>query len=297
MDDDMLSMLEDLNEGEALIEPRKDVARAAFGMPGGKHKSIQYLLPHLPYRKKWIDHFAGTFVVTLNRQESTLDVCNDRYSGITSFYRCLQNKEKIEQLVTRLRLAPSLGREEFYHCKNTWCDETDDVERAAKWYYMMRCSVIGKGDVFARSTNARPPIKLDSSLDLFWPIHYRLRGVIIENLDFEQCFNDYDSQDTVHYFDPPYLGTDTGAYRHGGKGWNEEDLTRLLKCIRRAKGFCALSGYMDERIDKALNWTDRRKWKAKAWSEVNAFTEENNKKAYVNVQKVDEVEEVLWIKE
>jgi DNA adenine methylase len=293
--DDLFDDLFDIHHDTELIEPRKETSRAPFGWPGGKAKSIMQIVPFLPVRKKWIDHFMGSGIVTLNRDESTLEVCNDRYGGLTAFYRCLQNKDKVHQLIERIKQAPSLGREEFYHCKNTWATETDDVERAAKFYYMIKNSVIGKGHVFARTINGKPPIKVDRSLEDFIPIHMRMRRCIIENMDFEQCFNDYDCSETVHYFDPPYIDTDAGLYE--GSRWNEDDLNRLLKCIRRAKGFCAMSGYMDERIDKGVNWTGKREWRVDITSEVRSHTKEGGKAHLADIQQVDKATEVLWIKD
>jgi DNA adenine methylase len=296
MDDDLESMLlgihDDHHEEKA---DRQDIQRAPFGYLGSKFKSIHQLKKHLPYSAKWVDHFTGSGIVTLNRQESELEVMNDRYSGIVAFYRCLQDKTKLKALLDRLNLAPQSSREEFYYCKNTWCDEIDDVERAAKWFYMVRLSVMGKGHCFGRQVNPPVGFPLAGSLELFWPIHYRLRRVIIENLDFETCFKDYDSENCVHYCDPPYIGTDPGIY--AGSSWTRDDLARLLRCCEKARGFVALSGYADEQIDACTFWSKRVTWKIASMAETNAFSEENNKAQYRDIKQKTEVEEVLWIKD
>lgn len=292
--DDMFDDLMDMYEDDVKID-RTNIQRAPFGMPGGKHKSLSRLMPHLPYREKWVDLFTGTGIVSLNRRHSKkLNVMNDRYSGITNFYRCIQDPVKREALVTWLECTCA-SREMFYLARAEWCKETDDVVRAAKWYYMMRSSVIGKGAAFARATNSRFSNVLHSSLKLFGAIHEHIKEkFIVENLDFEQCHKDYDSPDTVFYLDSPYIGTDPGIYEHK---WTRDDTQRLLNTVGRSKGFCAVSGYADEQIDGAGFWDQRHVWEVSVNAEVRSFLPENFKAGLEHVQKVDTVQEVLWIKE
>jgi len=271
---------------------RQIIIRAPFSIPGSKTRSIEHL-KIIPYRKKWIDVFTGSGVVTFNRVPSTLEVMNDRYGGIVAFYRCLKDRNKYHLLKDWLE-ATVHSREDFYHCRNTWCSETDDVIRAAKWYYMIRTSVIGKGDCFARQTNSTPQFPVRSSLKLLTAIHLRLINVIIENLDFETCINDFHSNDCVTYLDPPYIGTDPSVYE---TKWTRDDLSRLLKCIANGQGYFALSGYPDEQIDAETFWTNKISWQVCANSEVKAFLGENGKKHLQNVQEVDYATECLWIKD
>jgi len=296
MADDLLGDLLGLHDDHHVSKPeRSDIQRAPFGYVGGKSKSVSHLMRHLPYRKKWIDHFCGSGVVTFNRQESPLEVMNDRYGGIVAFYRCLQSKQRLQSLLERLEATPPSSREEFLHSRDTWCTETDDIERAAKWFYMMRVSVIGKGKAFGRQVNPPVSINLPNSLKLFEPTHHRLKNVIIENLDFETCHRDFDGASAVHYFDPPYIGTDPGIYEGS---WTRDDLSRLLRVCERSQGFVALSGYADEQIDSCTFWTRRETWEVSVMAEAAAFTEENNKSDLAHVKSTkDKVTEVLWIKE
>lgn len=292
MSDDLLNDLLGFDEGNKKPK-RTEIERAPFNYLGSKFALINELQKHLPVRRKWIDHFCGSGVVTFNRPESPIEVMNDRYGGVVAFYRCLQNPKKAAQLVERLKFLP-YSREEFDHCATTWVTEEDDVERAAKWYTMVRLSVYGKGHSFARITNSGVINPVDKSLELFMPIHHRIRKVIIENLDVMQCLKDFDSIDAVHYFDPPYVNADQGAYEHK---WNRNKLEALLDGIARAQGFCALSGYEDEQISGRKFWTKKLKFKVKVGAEMRAFTEENHKSTHGNVVQTDSVEEVLWIKD
>lgn len=291
--EELFDDLFDMDDTAAEETSRSETQRAPYGYVGGKSRSLHRILPHLPYRFKWVDHFGGSGVVTLNRQESKLEVFNDRWSGVTCFYKCIQKADKCKRLIERLN-ATCHSREEFYDCRLQWINEQDEVERAAQWYYMMRSSVIGKGVCFARATNSLAPIVLHSSLQLFMPIHYRFKNILVENLDFETCFKDFDSHDCVHYCDPPYLNTDPGLYCGG---WSVDDLERLIRCIRNSHGFVALSHYSHELLDSQTFWTKRITWEVPITAEVQAFTKENNKQDFAHVQNVDYATEVLYIKE
>jgi DNA adenine methylase len=292
MSDELLNDLLGLAPVDEKVD-RTQIERAPFGWVGGKSRSIREIIPHLPYRYKWVDHFLGSGIVTLNRKESELEICNDRFSGITSFYRVLKDKTRYKELLDYLYTTIH-SREEFYHCRDTWCTEIDDVTRAAKWYYMVFHSVISKGQAFARATNSKVSNVISRNLELFPAVHQRIAKIQFENLDFETCFNDFDDHRTVHYFDPPYIGTDPGIYKHS---WTDDDLMRLLNCIARAKGFCALSGYPNATIDNYLKWDHVHTWKVPVHAEVQAFTKENNKAHLKNVQEIDYAVECLWIKE
>lgn len=295
-DFDLFDDLMDLND-EVHVD-RTKFEKAPFGMPGGKFKSLKHLLPVLQAAVTpdtvWVDHFGGTGVVSLNIPDCKLMVFNDRYSGITDFYRCLQDAKTLRTMSEYLEAMPALGREMWLRCRQDWASEKNLAHRAAMWFYMYRNSVIGKGAAFARATNSAPPIQLPRAMELFWPIHYKLKGFQIENLDFEVCAGDYNSVHAVHYFDPPYLHTDGGIYE---SSWTIEDLKRLLRCIERLEGWVALSHYPNELIESCTFWTDRKEWKVPVNSEVQAFSDQNYRADKKNVQEVDQAVEVLWIKE
>lgn len=292
MSDDFLADLFDLGGDEIIHTDRTAYERAPFSMPGSKNASLKHILPKLPRRGKWVEHFGGSGVVSWNVPETKLMVYNDRYGGVVSFYRCLQSKRHMELIQRLEHLTPPSSREEWLHARATWCNERDDVERAAKWFYMVRNSVIGKGKAYARSTNSPPPIVLPNSLKLFEPLHLKLQNFLIENLDWRVSARDFDSIDCVHYFDPPYVDTDPGLYEHK---WSRDDLADLLRTIGKLKGFVALSGYDDPQINQCSFWTERIDWNVVITSDVKAFTDENYK--VDNNSGYEVGTEVLWIKE
>ena len=190
-------------------------------------------------------------------------------------------------------MMPPLGREQWIRARAEWCTETDELIRAAKWYYMIKCSVIQKGASFARGTNSKPPINIPGGIKCFEEVHWILRRFQLENLDFRTCLKDYASPNAVFYCDPPYVGTDSGIYKNK---FNQSDLKDLLELIHSLPGTFVLSGYENEFIDK-YEWNKKITWEVPIQAEVRAFSKENNKMDKENVQETDYATEVIWVKE
>lgn len=287
---DMFEMFEELERQAPVKSERESFIRAPFGWPGSKWRSLDHILPKLPYRKGFIEPCGGSGVVMINRNPSDLEIFNDRYSGIVAFYRCIRDVSKYTALMERLRLTVH-AREEFVWCRDTWENCTDDVERAARWYYMLRMSFGQLGRNFARATHGYPQHgkALQNSIDGFPEIHKRMREVQIENLDAIQCIDDFDNADHVFYVDPDYIDTDTGIYKHG------VDHNELMRVIQKSKGFFAVSGYANELYD-SFPWDERFEWDAvvtlKAQSFVGTLVGMEH-----HMRRTEKAKEVLWIRE
>lgn len=262
---------------EKPTQRKREWRRAPFGMPGGKHRSLPFLMQHLPHRRTWVDAFGGTGIVSWNRPISNINVFNDRHSGVVCFYRCLKDPVLRDQLYQYLS-DTFHSRELWVDSYDTWCDESDPVIRAGKWLYMMKFSVMQRGDSFGRATTTERRFGIDFSVwDKIVPL---LSFFVVENLDACDCARDFDSKETVHYFDPPYLGTNISHYQCT---WGESDMLRVLDTIGQLQGFVALSHYPDPKIDAMPYWTAKHTWT----SPVGAQEQKGQTHAV----------EKLWIKE
>lgn len=288
MDDDLLSLFNALDDAAVV---REDYIRAPFGYPGAKSRSLEQILPHLPFTSKYVECFGGSGAVLLARQESKLEILNDRFAGVVAFYRCIHDSTKVRQLVERLSTI-IIAREEFIWCRDTWENCTDDVERAARWYYMVQTSFTGQGRNFGRSLKSGNPAasKIRNSLEDFDKLHHRLKNVLIENLDWRQCMDDFDDEDTVFYLDPPYLNSSSGIYKCS---FGRTDHIELCERIQRTRGFVALSGY-DNDVYSRYKWDEKHTWKTRISITAKAFTETNNQTE--KGTRSDSAMECLWIK-
>lgn len=293
MSDELFNLFSEMGADDHQETKRTVITKAPFPWVGGKCNSLEYLLPHiLPrLRGRWIDVFGGSGIVSLNVPKQELMVLNDAYSGVMDFYKVLQSNRWEELRIYLSTLMPPLSREQWLLARREWCTETDTVVRAAKWFYMFRNSVIGKGQSFGRATDSASPMMLSKALRTFEPIHLMLQNFQLENLDFRTCIRDYDSERAVFYIDAPYLGTDPGIY--SGK-WNLKDLQDLLRLIGDLKGTVLFSHYPDLLVEKQTFWTGRIEWKSPIHSNVTAF-DLNNYRVEEGYRKESAVE-VLWIK-
>lgn len=269
------------------LDPPK-IIKAPFGYPGGKLRSINKILPHLPVRNKYIEVFGGTGVVLFNRPKSINECFNDRHSGITDFYKCIQDPKMMKELMEKIEL--SIHSRDFWEwCKETW-DSKDTVDRAFRWYYMTKYSFSQMGRNFGRTIGGknRDSGKMVRALPMFNAIHFRIKRVTIENKDFRDIIREYDSEDAVFYLDPPYL--DTGqCYKHL---MTVADHEALLKLIFKSKGFFAVSGYSDP-LYNDQNWDESYSWKTKEYISGNAVSEANHK---LEEHDYGNTEEILWLK-
>jgi len=275
---------------------RERILRPPFSYHGGKTKSVKHIVPLLPVRTCYVEPFGGSGAVLFSRAPSKIEVFNDRYGGVVCFYRCLRDPKKLEKLIDWLDLTIH-SREDFIDARDNWTNADDEIERAAKWYYMIRYSFGSLGRNFGRCTSSalvRFSGRIRSRLSKFPELHERLRQVTIENQNYDQCILDYDGPDTVFYIDPPYFGTYEAYYNT--PAFTLEDHTNLLKLIFRLKGFVAVSGYPNDFYDK-FPWDDEYSWSQVRTADPQAFREENQKDDRSGRRFRETVKELLWIKE
>lgn len=289
MSEELMRIYADLDDAPVT---RESYLRSPFNYPGNKKDSLEHILPLLPYEEVWVDVFGGTGVVTLNRRPSKMEVFNDRWSGIVAFYRCIRDTKKLDQLAERVRLTLH-SREEFMWCKATWENCDDDVERAARWYYMMQSSFACRGKFFGRILSPSTPIanKIYECLECWGDVHNRFRTVQVENLDFRECFKDYDSPRTVFYVDPPYYDGNIYAI-----GFTKQDHVELMDRVFKVQGFVAVSGYMND-LYQQFPWDSVHSWQRTDKITTQATkTDTSVVKDRLDLERTDKTE-CLWIKE
>lgn len=292
---DLENIFEDLETLDANADDKKPILRAVFGYPGGKSRSVVEILKHLPYKEVYVEPFGGSAAVLLARDKSKLEVFNDRYAGVVSFYRCMRDEAKMLKMVEWLEDTVH-SREDWIFCHDTWKDVDDDVERAARWYYMTQYSFGQIGRNFGRATfsGASPAGKIRNNIKMYPAIHERFKCVQVENQDWYDCIKDYDSKDTVFYLDPPYIETTGGTFKHT---MNLDAHRSLLATIFNLKGFAAVSGYSNP-LYEDQDWDNRFEWDSFCSIESKSFTEGNRKEHLKDVagDRVNHTE-VLWVKE
>lgn len=178
-----------------------------------------------------------------------MEVLNDLDSGLFNFYQVMLDPSKFKQFRFLVELRP-YSRENFNHCKKTWRDCDNDVDRAARWFVVARQSFNAVfGGSWKRETkrSARGMCAEVSSylsvVERLPEIHERMRGVQVEKRDFRKILEEFDAPDAFFYLDPPYI-TDTRrapkVYEHEMTDDDHYDMVGLLLGL---KGKAILSGY------------------------------------------------------
>jgi DNA adenine methylase len=221
---------------------------------GGKWKLAPKIIPYFPPHRTYVEPFGGAASVLLRKPRSYAEVYNDLDGEVVNLFRVLRDDASSDRLIRQLKLTP-FARDEWKACYEP-CQEP--VERARR---LVAISYMGFGSNaqsgyptgFRANSNrsgTTPAQDWRNYPDCLAVIVDRLRGVIVENRDAMEVALRHDGQDTLHYFDPPYVmdtrwnGDPTGRERRGYKHeLTDQDHIDLLKALHELRGGVVLSGY------------------------------------------------------
>lgn len=224
---------------------------------GGKYYSAPHILRAFPVPSDYdiyVELFGGAAHVPMQKPPSKhVEVYNDLSGDLVNFWmHCRNQAQELEQ---RCRSLP-YARELYYAYHKSLFDGTqlEPLERAARWFYVLRNSFSGvpptsriNGWRAAAGPNAARAYH--SALDLFSLIQQRMQFVQIDHRDFAEVFHSHDRPRVLFYVDPPYLGHEH-YYRAGGETFSLADHQRLATLLNTAQAYVAISYYPDPAIDK-----------------------------------------------
>lgn len=226
--------------------------RPALDYFGGKWKMASKIIAHFPPHKTFVDVFMGAASITLRKPRSKNEILNDLNHEVTNFFGVLRDRNF--ELRTLLKKTP-YSREEYRRAREPHNDPLEQARRTVvkAWF--------GIGDSLDNETGFRVSLSQGGSTTEPWVSYVdylqlfseRLRGVIIENLDYRELLKRYDKPDTLFYFDPPYIESKRSK-KHAYKfDWNLADHVEFIERIQALEGMAIVSGYMGEPYDK-LPW-------------------------------------------
>lgn len=262
--------MDSINESFDPVKTRETYVLGPFNKYSGyKWRSLPIIMPKLPLRRRFVEVFGGSGMVTLNRRKSLIDVFNDRHAGVVAFFKVLRDHTLRDQLVAKVK-GTLYSREDFITFKHAFYNLKDDdiLERAYQWYCMVQMSYGGLARTFQRARNKADLNNLYEILPDLRIIAHRFGQTLVENLDWRTCLEDYDSEDTVFYLDPPYV--DSNVYK---LKMSRADHYELCERVAAMKGFVALSGF-DNVIYRQFKWTEIHKWKIKGDADKTMWNRE-----------------------
>ena len=200
---------------------RKFVAYA-----GGQKGLLPLLLELIPAHEKYVEIFGGGCTLLFNKNISKFEVYNDVNRNLTNLFKVI--RDRTEEFKEQLKFLPQ-NRALFQDFKRELIKETDDLQKALKFYYLLTYSFSGVTHRYSFVVKESSKIKSAPSVDWF---AQRLRNVVIENLDFAELIEKYDSPQTFFFLDPPYADIED-LYEFSFK---DDDHVRLFETLRKIKG-------------------------------------------------------------
>jgi len=176
----------------------------------------------------FVDVFGGSGAVALNLPfKPNVVVYNDLDEYLYKTFKVIQDDELRKKLLEKLETAFS-HRKVFEDFKEDYFNnkKLDDVETAFRVIYLCQSSYSGGMESFKVIIKERRN-SLEQSINPIKNFGNVIKNWIIENLDFREVIEKYDSPTTFFYLDPPYLTSGTN-YKFGDWGIGSfKDLKKL----------------------------------------------------------------------
>lgn len=204
-----------------------------MGWIGGKRALRNEILALFPDDvDRYVEVFGGAGWILFAKEikKGQLEVFNDMDGNLINLYRCI--KYHCTALQEELQWLPS-SREVYYDFKEQIsCRGLTDIQRAARFYYLVKISFGSNRRTFATSNKS-----VDNRMEYLAKVKVRLKGVIIEQKDFEDIIKVYDRKTALFYLDPPYVGSE----KYYDVPFDREDHYRLKTALEKIKGRFILS--------------------------------------------------------
>lgn len=225
---------------------------------GGKSAKFRngagpWIAKMLPYRRMYVEPFAGMLGVLLQREKSRIELVNDRDGMISAFWECIRDyPDKLEWKFANAPIDRVLFNKSI-EIKNKHLngEDIDKVDLAFAVGVILLYGFGGKNEgkgqgyccIFPQPT-FETAYKFSKRISL---LHKRIIDVRVENCDVLEILDKTKKHsDCVVYCDPPYLQARSGY--SAGLDCKQE----LVDMLKAQNGAVAISGYNDDWDD--LDW-------------------------------------------
>jgi DNA adenine methylase len=256
---------------------------------GGKSKIGKWIVPFYDKNMEvYLETFGGMYWCFYNmdlKQYPNLKkvVYNDFNPLNYNLFQCVQNPTELLRSINAIDcqkqgvdLTPELYREQFFSFQadifnKDFRVQAYDYETAAKYVYILTQVFSGSKPETSKFIDLKGKYKSkyltfrDKLMKPDWVDHF-LKITDVENMDFADVINKYDSPSTYIYLDPPYWKTENYYSNHD---FDRQDHERLANVLHGVQGKFSLS-YYD--FDLLHEWfpEDRYTWVRKEFAKAAA---------------------------
>jgi DNA adenine methylase len=257
---------------------------------GGKSRiAPKLIIPNIPNDiENFIEVFGGMFwtyfSMDLNQYPNLKSVVYNDFNPLNyNLFKCVQNPSELQRVMDEIEVQ-QVGventsqelKEKFVSFQSEIFGEGFKVEypdyvTAAKYVYVLSQVFSGskpetssfidlKGKYRSKYLAFRDKLSKPKWVEHFTKITH------VENLDFQDVIEKYDSPTTYIYLDPPYWKTENYYSNHD---FDREDHERLANVLNKVQGKFSLSYYDFELLHKWFP-EDSFRWKKKEFAKAAA---------------------------
>jgi len=258
---------------------------------GGKSKIGKWIVPFYPEdMETYVEVFGGMlwcfFNMDLSKYSNLKKIVYNDFNPLNyNLFQCVKNPvrllEECEKLeVQKKDVFPTnpICEEQFIRFQTEIFGENFsvnayDYEVAAKYVYVLSQVFSGanpekskfidlKGKYHSKFTSFKNKLSKPD-----WIEHF-LKITEVENMDFQEVIEKYDSSTTYFYTDPPYYIVGEGGY-YSNHDFGRKDHERLADCLKNIQGKFSLSYYDFELLHEWFP-EDRYRWEKKEFAKAAA---------------------------
>jgi DNA adenine methylase len=196
-----------------------------FCRQGNKYKLRNVIIPLIPEHKRYVELFAGSGAIFYNKDKAEENILNDLDKKTIANFRLIKNAPLDPK---KYENAP-----ETIPAMKYFFDHHGDsiVDRLIAEKIRTCTGFSGKPVVYSK--NIYKPSALKKVVKLLGEYKAKLKGVKLENKDYETIVKKYDGKDTFFFIDPPYENTDNTS---GYAQTTDFDFDRLKNVLLHIKG-------------------------------------------------------------
>jgi DNA adenine methylase len=254
---------------------------------GGKSKIGKWIVPFYPTdMETYVEPFSGMFWCFFNMDLEKYPnlkkvVYNDFNPLNYNLFKCVQNPSELQRVMDEIEVqqvgvdsTPHELKEKFVSFQSEIFGEGFKVDSpdyfvAAKYVYVLSQVFSGSKPETSNFIDLKGKYRSkylafrDKLSKPTWVDHF-IKITDVENLDFQQVIEKYDSSSTYFYVDPPYWKTENYYSNHD---FDRNDHERLADTLKSIKGKFSLSYYDFELLHQWLP-EDEYRWEKKEFAKA-----------------------------